>query len=298
MGIPVLQLNLAPPPTFWRRQHHALGWGLLVVGILALLAAAGFTWRAYLQADRLGRRAEGLSRQTLSARTRQGDLQRELMAIDVAAETPRWRLAERILSARSAPWSRIAAELEACMVQDVRIRTLHRTRTSTGQIQLKLKGEGRSRAAQAKFVETLATSPYFETLQLEREAERPGGGVEFEGTLPLRPDPPPFQESSPARPTSSAPSAAAAAPLKPVLKTKPSAPAPQPSLSNPSAPPPQPAAATATKPLLRRDAESASETKGEPSRAALRKAGNPRPEALKPRSDRPRTPRIRPEARP
>lgn len=295
MGIPALNLNLAPPPTLWRRQHHALGWGLLVFGALALVASAGFTWRAYLQADRLGRQAEGLSRQTLTARTRQTDLQRELQAIDVAAESPRWRLAERILSARSAPWSRITAELENCLVQDVRIRTLHRTRTSQGQVVLKLKGEGRSRAAQAAFVDALSASHYFEALQLEREAERPGGGVEFEGTVPLRPDPPPFQARSAPR--------TAGAPV-PAGIPKPSGQAPRaPALPSavPSAEPaaPQkPADATATKPLLRRGAEEGAETQNPPSRPPLRWSDGIRPDARKPGPGRPPTSRPRPEARP
>lgn len=297
MGIPALHLNLAPPPTLWRRQHHALGWGLLVFGALALVASAGFTWRAYLQADRLGRQAEGLSRQTLSARTRQTDLQRELQAIDVAAEGPRWRLAERILSARSAPWSRITAELENCLVQDVRIRTLHRTRTSQGQVVLKLKGEGRSRAAQAAFVEGLSASRYFEALRLEREAERPGGGVEFEGTLPLRPDPPPFQAQPASR--------SAVAPVPSEIQ-KPSAEAPRSPATPPalrsSAPAPavpqKPAVATTTKPLLRRGAEDGAETQNLPPRPPLRRDDGTRPDVRKPGLDRPRTSRPRPEARP
>lgn len=297
MGIPVLNLNLAPPPTLWRRQHHALGWGLLIVGALALLASAGFTWRAYLQADRLGRQAEGLSRQTLTARTRQADLLRELQAIDVAAEGPRWRLAERILSARSAPWSRITAELEACLVQDVRVRTLHRTRTSSGQVVLKLKGEGRSRAAQAAFVESLAASRYFEALQLEREAERPGGGVEFEGTLPLRPAPAPFQ--------------ATPAPQAGLRPAPPSAPKPGPSdapspaaTPAPQAPPPaaagpqQPGFTTGTKPLLRRGAEEGPASAETSSRAPLRRDGEIRSDARRPAPERPRRPRSESEVRP
>lgn len=295
MGIPVLNLNLAPAPTLWRRQHHALGWGLLVFGALALLAAAGFTWRAYLQADRLGRQAEGLSRQTLSARTRQADLQRELQAIDVAAESPRWRLAERILSARSAPWSRIAAELEGCLVQDVRIRALHRTRTSGGQVVLKLKGEGRSRAAQAAFVDALSASRYFDALQLEREAERPGGGVEFEGTLPLRPDPPPYQ--APRTTKTETPSRAALPQPAPT-----GAPAPRSSepMSQPpvAAAPEKPAFATSTKPMLRRGAEEVPDTEDAPPRPASRRDADLRPEPRKPGPERPRTPRPRPEVRP
>lgn len=293
MGIPALNLNLAPPPTLWRRQHHALGWGLLVFGALALAASAGFTWRAYLQADRLGRRAEGLSRQTLSARTRQADLQRELQAIDVAAEGPRWRLAERILSARSAPWSRITAELENCLVQDVRIRTLHRTRSSQGQVVLKLKGEGRSRAAQAAFVEALSASRYFEALQLEREAERPGGGVEFEGTVPLRSDPPPFQ----ARPASIAPGIPSSIP-KPSADAQRSPALPSAVPSAAPAAPQKPAVATTTKPLLRRGAEDGAETQDLPSRPPLRRDDGIRPDARKPGPDRPRVSRPRPEARP
>lgn len=256
MGIPVLNLNLAPPPSLWRRQHHVLGWAILAIGALSLFLSAGFTWRAYLQADRLGRQAEGLSRQALSARSRQADLQRELMAIDVTAEGPRWRLAERILSARSAPWSRITAELETCMVPDMRIRILQRTRTPSGDVLLKLKGEARTRAAQAAFIEALGVNPYFEPILLERENERQGGGLEFEGTVRLRPDPPPYQApasstGTPAHGSVSTPSkepvtkpmpspeAVAAAPLKPTLAPAGQAPpppdtAPAPSTASPA----------------------------------------------------------------
>ena len=46
-----------------------------------------------------------------------------LRSVDVAKELPRWRLAERIYTERSLPWSRLTAELERSLVQDVRIKS-------------------------------------------------------------------------------------------------------------------------------------------------------------------------------
>lgn len=306
MAIPVLHLNLAPPPSLWRRRHPLIGWLLLSLGLVSFLTSVALTWWAYLQADRLGRQAEGLSRQALSARTRLADLQRDLMAIDVMAEAPRWRLAERILSARSAPWSRVTAELEACMVPDMRIRTLQRTRTPAGDVVLKLKGEGRSRAAQSAFIEALAAHPYFEPMSLEREGERQGGGVEFEGTVRLRPDPPayavPRADGIAPQPTPQVPSkpmppttgATPAAPLKPSI-APPNA-SKSPASGEASTTARSPKAPSPIKPAIA-NVEDAHEAAPTPVRS------RPQPEtpegAYRPKIERP-TPfrRSRPEARP
>jgi hypothetical protein len=192
MAIPVLKLNLAPPPTLWRRQHALLSWSMLGLGALALALAASLTWRAYRQADQMGRNAFLLSRQTQEALARQGSIQAQLRSINVPKELPRWKLAERILAERSIPWSRLTAELERSLVQDVRIRTLQRSRGSDQQVAAKLKGEARSREAEAAFVESIQKNPFFSQVILERESERQGGGVEFEYTLPVVAMPPPY----------------------------------------------------------------------------------------------------------
>ncbi len=192
MAIPVLKLNLAPPPTLWRRQHALLSWAVLGFGVLALSLVVGLTWRAYRQADEMGREAFLLSRQTQKSMAEQGSIQAQLRSINVTKELPRWKLAERILGERSSPWSRLTAELERSLVQDVRIRTLQRTRGSDQQVAARLKGEARSREAEAAFWESLHRNAFFSQVILERESERPGGGVEFEYTLPVAVAPPPY----------------------------------------------------------------------------------------------------------
>jgi len=221
MAIPVLKLNLAPPPSLWRRQHGALGWLALALGGLSLALAGSLSWRAYQQANRMGREAFLLSRQTQEALARHSSIQAQLRAINVQKELPRWRLAERILVERSSPWSRLTAELERSLVQDVRIRTLQRSRGSDQQIVVKLKGEARTREAEAAFVESVQGNPFFAQLLLERESERQGGGIEFEYSLPLAATPPPYEplpKFGPSR--NQAPVVQASAPVKPA-PTKP-----------------------------------------------------------------------------
>ncbi|MDP2876495.1 MAG: hypothetical protein Q8O00_09955, partial [Holophaga sp.] len=167
-------------------------WSALGLGILALATVGGMTWRAYHLANRVGREAFLLSRQTQDSIARQGSIQNQLKAINVQKELPRWRLAERILGERSSPWSRLTAELERSLVQDMRIRGLQRSRGADQQVIVKLKGEARTRAAEAAFVESVEKNPYFSQIILERENERPGGGIEFEFTMPLAAIPPTY----------------------------------------------------------------------------------------------------------
>lgn len=192
MAIPVLKLNLAPPPSLWRRQHQLLSWASLGLGALVLGLAVTSTWAAYRQTSRMGLEATRLSRQTQEARARQGSILAELRAIDVPKELPRWRLAERILGERSSPWSRLTAELERSLVQDVRIRALQRSRGSDQTVLVKLKGEARTREAEAAFVASIEENPFFSQMILERESERQGGGIDFEYALPLAAVPPPY----------------------------------------------------------------------------------------------------------
>ncbi len=192
MAIPVLKLNLAPPPSLWRRQHQLLSWTSLGLGALLLGLAVASTWVAYLQTSRMGLEATRLSRQTQETRARQGSILAELRSIDVPKELPRWRLAERILGERSSPWSRLTAELERSLVQDVRIRNLQRSRGSDQTVVVKLKGEARTREAEAAFVASIEENPFFSQMILERESERQGGGIDFEYTLPLAAVPPPY----------------------------------------------------------------------------------------------------------
>ncbi len=192
MSIPTLRLDVAPPSSPWRLNHGAIGWTVLAAGILALAASAGATLRAHAQASRSGQQAARTlmrARQSEDANRRVLD---ELRSVDVAREMPRWRLAERILTERSLPWSRLTSELERSLVEGVRVWSLQRTRGADQKVQIKVRGEARTRQAEAGFVEALRANPFFEQVVLERESERQGGGVDFEYALSAHSVPPPY----------------------------------------------------------------------------------------------------------
>ena len=192
MAVPILKLDLAPPSTVWRLNHALIGWAAVAAGGLILAGSLGLTAQAYLKASRAGRMAIARGVQTRRVEDTQQKVLDELRAVDVTKELPRWRLAERIYTERSLPWSRLTAELERSLVQDVRLKSIQRTRSADHKVQLKLKGEARSRPAEAAFMESLRRNRFFEEVFLEREAERQEGGVDFEYTLAARSQPPPF----------------------------------------------------------------------------------------------------------
>lgn len=263
MAVPVLHLNLAPRPNLWRQRHVLLGWIALGVGAAALIGAVGFTWRAYHQAGRAGREAVSLTEEARRAARQEQQLQSSLQDMDAAREQSRWKLAERILQERSLPWSRLTAELEQCMVPDMRLKGFQRARSSAQQVVMKLKGEARTRAAEAAFVEALRKAPVFQQVVLERESERAGGGWDFELSLPAAPVPPPFQLKV-VKPSAPAPSFRAPAPPPglPVAIPMPAARAaaaglrpppvtgqqPQPQQPQPQPPQPRPTAPPLTRP--------------------------------------------------
>ncbi|MBI1754238.1 MAG: hypothetical protein HY014_15340 [Acidobacteria bacterium] len=247
MGVPVLQLNLAPRPSLWRQRHLLIGWVSLAAGGLILIGAAGLTWRAYHQASRAGREAVSLTEEAKRAARQEQQLQTSLQDMDATREQSRWKLAERILLERSLPWSRLTAELEQCMVPDMRLKGLQRTRANSQQVVMKLKVEARTRDAEAAFVEALRATPVFAQVVLERESERLGGGWDVEITLPTAPVPPPFQVKAiklgPAAPAKQAPAAKPQPPARPVAVAapppRPAGPAQRPAqLAPPQAAPP------------------------------------------------------------
>jgi hypothetical protein len=193
MAVPLLPLNLAPRPSLWRQQHLLLGWVTLGLGTVFLLGTLGFTWRAYHQAGRAGRDAVSLTEETQRAARQEQRIKASLQDMDATREQARWKLAERILQERSLPWSRLTAELEQCMVPDMRLKALQRVRSSGQQVVMKIKGEARTRPAEAAFVDALRTAPVFAQVVLERESERTGGGWDFEISLPAAAIPPPFR---------------------------------------------------------------------------------------------------------
>lgn len=193
MAVPVLKLNLAPPPTLWRQHHQVLGWICLFAGSLALIAVAALSLLAYREASQAGKDVVLSTEEAKAIIRKQLVIQDRLRSVDVEKELPVWRLAERILSERSLPWSRVTAELERSMVQDVRLKSIQRIRNTAQSVELKIRGEARSRAAEEAFVTELQKNPFFTQVILEREADRQGGGVEFEYTLPVSATPPAYE---------------------------------------------------------------------------------------------------------
>jgi Tfp pilus assembly protein PilN len=192
MAASILKLNLAPPSNTWRSNHQALGWAALALGLLVLAGSLGLTLQAYRSAASSGRQAGALDAQIQAATEAKAKILADLRSIDVAAELPHWRLAERIFTERSLPWSRLTAELERSLVEDVRLTSIQRNRGADMKVQIKLKGEARTREAEAAFVESLAKNPFFEQVILEREGELQGGGVKFDYTLAVASVPPAY----------------------------------------------------------------------------------------------------------
>lgn len=193
MAIPVLKLNLAPEPSLWRQNHEAMGWGAVGLGTLLLLGTSTYAGYKYVKASSEAKRTVRYSAEAQKVAREQGQLAASLKSVDVSTEMPRWRLAERILSERSLPWSRLTAELERSLVQDVRVKSIQRTRGTDQSVQLALKGEARSRDAEVKFIEKLQGNGVFTQVLLEREAERQGGGLDFELKLPATSSPKPYE---------------------------------------------------------------------------------------------------------
>lgn len=193
MAIPILHLNLVPAPTLWRQNHELLGIAALAGGLVALALAGGISVQKYLQASREGRRIVSISAEARKVAGEQERLVDTLRQVDATERMPRYRLAERIFQERALPWSRLTAEMERGLVQDVRLRSLQRQRGADGSVTLKLRGEAKSRQAQAQFVEALQGNAMFVQVVLERETERAGGGIDFDMSLPVSPSPPAFE---------------------------------------------------------------------------------------------------------
>lgn len=192
MGVPSIKLNLVPEPSLWRERHLLFGWTSLALGAAVFLGISGYTAWSYQRANQAGKAAVSADAQTHLAATRERQILSQLQQIDVDQELPRWRLAERILSERAAPWSRLAAEMEQCLVDGARIKNMERARGADQALLLKVKAEARNREAESGFIENLRKDPVFTQVALERESQEPGGGWEFDLSLPVAPLPPPF----------------------------------------------------------------------------------------------------------
>jgi hypothetical protein len=195
MGVPAIKLNLAPPPTLWRLHHGAVSWAVLAIGAIGFGLSFVATVRAYQEADRAGQMTVAITDRAKEAQTQQAKVMDDLREVNVDQEMPRWRLAERILMERALPWSRITAELERSLVQDVRIKSVQRTRGADQTVQLKLRGESRNPDAEAEFIVSLQQNLAFAHVILDREAEMSSkrGSLEFDYSLLLNTEPPPYE---------------------------------------------------------------------------------------------------------
>jgi hypothetical protein len=209
MGIPTIKLNLAPPPTVWRLHHAAISWTVLAIGTIGLGFSIIATVKAYKEAEQAGQMTVSIAEQARMAQMQQNQILVELRDVQVDKEMPRWKLAERILLERTLPWSRLTAELERSLVQDVRLKSIQRTRGNDQSVQLKLRGDAKSEAAETNFIESLHENLAFAHVFLERDAEMQNskGMWEFDYTLQLSSAPPPYEllpkygpVRSPARP--------------------------------------------------------------------------------------------------
>jgi hypothetical protein len=249
MAIQPIKLNLVPEPSLWRERHLALGWAALALGAAVFLGASGYTAWSYHRASMAGAAAVNADAQTRFAATQEQRILNQLQQIDVDQELPRWRLAEQILSERAAPWSRLAAELEQCLVDGTRLKNVERARGQNQALVLKVKAESRTREAEAGFVENLRKDPIFTQVALDREAQEPGGGWEFDLTLPVAPLPPPFLAVSPLKTPSKETKAAEAPALAPASQPATAA-APRPEPPKPAAPAFAPARTLQERPSL------------------------------------------------
>ena len=195
MGIPVIKLNLAPPPTLWRLYHGVIAWIVFALGTIGLGVSVVATVNAYKEADRAGQKTVAITDQARTTQRQQARVLDELREIRVEHEMPRWTLAERILMERALPWSRITAELERSLVQDVRLKSVQRTRGTDQTVQLKLRGEAKSQRAEAVFIESLQENLAFAQVVLvsETEVTNSRGAIEFDYTLLLNTEPPPYE---------------------------------------------------------------------------------------------------------
>lgn len=252
MGIPSIKLNLVPEPSIWRERHLTLGWAALALGAAVFLGVSSYTAWSYLRANQAGKAAVTADAQTRQAAGQEHQLLSQLQQVDVDQELPRWRLAERILSERAAPWSRLAAELEQSLVDGARIKDMERARSADQTLLLKVKAEARNREAEAGFIENLRKDPVFTQVTLEREAQQPGGGWEFDLSLPVTPLPPPFVAVSAIKDGHAQPAVQAAAPHRQSSPPPPARPAA--SHAPQAAPPARPAPPSARGQLSQRPA--------------------------------------------
>jgi hypothetical protein len=215
---------------------------VLVIGTVGLGLAFVATTKAYQEADRAGQMTVAITDRAKEAQRQQAKVMDELRDIKVEQEMPRWRLAERILMERALPWSRITAELERSLVQDVRLKSIQRTKGTDQTVQIKLRGESKTPDAEAEFIVSLQNNLSFAQVVLDRESEMTGrrSSLEFDYTLLLNTEPPPYEllpKYGPERKPGWVET-----PPEPPPESKPEKkePAPQPQAPQPQQPAPQP----------------------------------------------------------
>jgi cell division septation protein DedD len=235
---------------------------VFAIGVVGLGISVLATVSAYSEAEKAGQMTVSIAEQARMTQMQQNKILADLREIEVDREMPRWRLAERILLERALPWSRLTAELERSLVQDVRLKSIQRTRDNDQRVQLKVRGDAKSEAAETNFIESLQENLAFASVILERDAEvqNSRGMWEFDYTLQLSTAPPLYELLPKYGPSSSATSPRTQA-------TPASAPA--------QAQQPQPVAQTQNPPAAQGSAGAAGAANRQPQARAPRQQGNP-----------------------
>ena len=175
MAVPVLKLNLAPPPTLWRQHHQLLGWVCLArwfpgpgSGLRLLLPGLPGSDPGRTGCGQQHRGSPG----RWSASSRPSRPASRAWMWRRSCRSGGWRSGSSASGACPGPGS--PRSWNAVMVQDVRLKSLQRTRNAAQSVELKIRGEAKSRAAEEAFVAALQKNPFFTQVILERESGSPG----------------------------------------------------------------------------------------------------------------------------
>ncbi len=192
-----IEINFITPEVWWNPKRSKWGRYISLSGVFLLTLVAvimlGMAARIFSVSYVTSRNTE----QIQLSLDRMKEIQKQLSSFDLDRETPRWKLAEKLLQEKTIPWSRLLYEIEVALPDGVRLRDIQKTRGVDQQVVLKFHGESTTEEGKVKFIQQLGSSPIFKELILERENQGSQGGWEFEMTLPVKNVIPPVAPPSP-----------------------------------------------------------------------------------------------------
>ncbi|MFM8234115.1 MAG: PilN domain-containing protein [Holophagaceae bacterium] len=181
-----IEINFLNPTVWWNPKR--IKWGryvwlsgvalVFLVSLVVLFLLIKIFYISYATSQNTQHIKESLSHMK--------QVQSQLSQFDLERETPKWKLAEKLLQEKSIPWSRLLYELEVALPDGVRLRNIQKTRGADQQVVLKFQGESTTEEGKVKFIQQLGSSSIFKELILERENQGSQGGWEFEMTLPVK----------------------------------------------------------------------------------------------------------------